>query len=92
MVTTFLPNIIVRLWSFLDAEGQLTPQSENGSGENLNSFKLLWLSSLPARMTKIRSLMKAQKSGINIIHRFFRRSRADREVGDSIPTSAVLCP
>ena len=56
---------------FLDAQGHLTPQSENGSGENLNSSKLLWLSSLPARMTKIRSKMKAQKSGVNIIHIFF---------------------
>ena len=55
---------------FLDAQGQLTLQSEHGSGENLNSSKHLWLSSLPGRMMKIRAKMKAQKSGINIIHIF----------------------
>ena len=41
---------------FPDAQGQLTPQS---SGPNSNLSKILWLSSLPASMKKIRSKMKA---------------------------------
>ena len=44
---------------FYDAQGKLTPQSEVGSTLNSNSFKLLWLSLLPARMKKIQSKMKA---------------------------------
>ena len=44
---------------FYDAQGKLTPQSEVGFTLNLNSFKLLWLSLLPARMKKIQSKMKA---------------------------------
>ena len=41
------------------AEGQLTPQSLVASGPNSNSSEILWLSSLPASMKKIRSKMKA---------------------------------
>ena len=44
---------------FPNAQGQLSPQSVVGSGRNSNSIKSLWLSSLPARMKKIRSKMKA---------------------------------
>ena len=44
---------------FQDAQGQLTPQSLVESGPNLNSSEILWLSSLPASMKKIRSKMKA---------------------------------
>ena len=44
---------------FLDAQGQLTRQSLVESGPNLNSSEILWLSSLPASMKKIRSKMKA---------------------------------
>ena len=40
--------------NFLEAHGQLTPQSVVEFRQNLNSFKLLWLSLLPARM-KIKS-------------------------------------
>ena len=43
---------------FSDAQGQLTPQSLVESGRNSNSFEILWLSSLPARIKKIRSKMK----------------------------------
>ena len=42
-----------------DAQGQLTPQQVMEFGRNSNSFKLLWFSSLPARMNKIQSKMKA---------------------------------
>ena len=38
---------------FLDAQGQLTPQSLVESGRNSNSSEILWLSSLPASMKKI---------------------------------------
>ena len=40
---------------FLDAQEQLTLQSMVGSGLTSNSFESLWLSSLPAKMKKIRS-------------------------------------
>ena len=44
---------------FPDAQGQLTPQSLVRSGRISNSSELLWMSSLPASMKKIRSKMKA---------------------------------
>ena len=43
---------------FPDVQGQLTLQSMVGSGQISNSSKTLWLSSLPAKMKKIRSKMK----------------------------------
>ena len=43
---------------FPDAQRQLTPQSLVRSGRILNSSEILWLSSLPAKMKKIRSKMK----------------------------------
>ena len=44
---------------FQDAQGQLTPQSLVESGPNSDLSEILWLSSLPARMKKIQSKMKA---------------------------------
>ena len=44
---------------FQDAQGQLTPQSLIESGPNSKLAEILWLSSLPASMKKIRSKMKA---------------------------------
>ena len=44
---------------FQDAQGQLTPQSLVESGPNSNLSEILWSSSLPASMKKIRSKMKA---------------------------------
>ena len=49
---------IYRWGFFTDAKGQLTPQSEVGFSCNLNSYKLLWVCSLPAKMKKIPSKMK----------------------------------
>ena len=46
---------------FPDAQGQLTLQSMVGSGQISNSSKSLWLSSLPAKIKKIQSKMKAQE-------------------------------
>ena len=44
---------------FPDAQGQLTLQSTVRSGQISNSFESLWLSSLPAKMKKIRSKIEA---------------------------------
>ena len=35
---------------FLNAQGQLTPQSEIESNQKVNSFEILWLSLLLSRM------------------------------------------
>ena len=44
---------------FPDAQGQLTPQSTVRSGQISNSVETLWLSSLPAKMKKIRFKIEA---------------------------------
>ena len=44
---------------FQDAQGQLTSQSLVESGPNSTLSEILWLSSLPVSMKKIRSKMKA---------------------------------
>ena len=44
---------------FPDAKGQQTPQSLVRSGRISNLSEMLWMSSLPASMKKIRSKMKA---------------------------------
>ena len=44
---------------FPDAQGQLSPQSLVRSGRISIKFEMLWLSSLPERMKKIQSKMKA---------------------------------
>ena len=46
---------------FPDAQGQLTSQSMVRSGRISNSSETLWLSSLPARIKKIRPKLKALK-------------------------------
>ena len=47
--------------------GQLTPQQGMESGRNLNSSKLLWLSSLHARMKKTKLKLKALENNISPI-------------------------
>ena len=74
---------------FPDAQGQLTPQSMVWFGRISNSFVLLWLSWLPARMKKIHSKMKALECWQHFLHYksigiFTRGSRATN--------SAVLGP
>ena len=54
---------------FLDTQGQLTPLPEVQSGPNSNSSKLLWLSSLPAKMKKIQLKMKALELVIEVVSR-----------------------
>ena len=52
-------RVVTRLYIDLsDAQGQITPESVVVSGRNLNSSKLLCMSSLPARMKMIESKMK----------------------------------
>ena len=64
---------IISLWGyFLDAQGQLTPQSVVRSGRNSNSSEILWMSSLPTNLKCILSIATEKKWQ----HRFFRRSRA----------------
>ena len=68
---------------FPDAQGQLTPQSMVGSSRISKSFKTLLLSSLPAKMKKIQSKMKALEWSQH--YTFFRRARADNSgVGGGI--------
>ena len=44
---------------FPDAQGQLNPQSLVRSSPISKSFEMLWMSSLPARMKRIRSKIEA---------------------------------
>ena len=69
---------------FPDAQGQVTLQSMVRSGQISNSSKILWLYSLPAKMKKIRSKMKALECSQHY-KQFFRRARADNSgVGGGI--------
>ena len=81
---------------FPDAQGQLTLQSMVGSGQISNSSKTLWLSLLPAKMKKIESKMKALECFRNIIHKFFRHTRADNSglvvvSGRNLNSSKLSC-
>ena len=62
---------------FPDAQGRLTSQSMVGSGVISNSYATLWLSSLPAKMKKIRSKMKALEWPQDNMPLIFCCSRAD---------------
>ena len=53
---------------FLHAQGQLTPKSVMESSRNLNPFKLLWLTLLPARMKKIHWKMKVLEWSQGLSH------------------------
>ena len=69
---------------FPDAQGQLTPQPLVRSGRISNSFKILWMSSLPASMKKIRSKMKALEWSQHYTS-IFQTTRADNSgVGGGI--------
>ena len=54
-------RVLTRLYIvvFFSPQGQLTPKSAVEFCPNSKSSKLLWLSSLPARMKNIQSKMKA---------------------------------
>ena len=53
---------------FSDAQGQITLESVVVSGRNLNSSKLLCMSSLPARMRMIESKMKELECSQDFSH------------------------
>ena len=53
---------------FLDAQGQLTPQSLVRSGRISNSSEKLWMLSLPASTKKIRSKMRALECSQHFPH------------------------
>ena len=61
---------------FPDAQGQLTPQSLVRSGRISNSSEMLWMSSLPASMKKIRSKIEVLECP-QYYNQFFRCARAD---------------
>ena len=44
---------------FSNTQGQITLQSEVGSGQNSNSFEMIWMSLLLPRIKNIRIKMKA---------------------------------
>ena len=44
---------------FSNTQGQITPQSDVGSGRNSNSFEMVWMSMLLPRIKNIRIKMKA---------------------------------
>ena len=70
---------------FFGAQGQLTRQPLVQSAPNSNSVQTLWLSSLPDRMKKIRSKMKALEWPQDNKLIFFWRPRADNsEVSSGI--------
>ena len=54
--------------NFSDAQGQITLESVGVSGRNLNSSKLLCMSSLPARMRMIESKMKELECSQDFSH------------------------
>ena len=54
--------------NFSDAQGQITLKLVVVSGRNLNSFKLLCMSSLPARMRMINSKMKELECSQDFSH------------------------
>ena len=60
---------------FFDAQGRVTWKWIVQSGPKSNSLKILWLSLLPARLTKIQSIMKSLSSGrflhVSIMGKFF---------------------
>ena len=59
---------IISLWDFLDAQGQLTPQSVVRSGWNSNSSKILCMSSLPASIKRIGSKTTENRSRHCFLH------------------------
>ena len=61
---------------FPDTQGQLTPQSLVGSRQISNSSEILWMSSLPANMKKIRSKIEALECSQHFIS-ILQTARAD---------------
>ena len=49
---------------FSNTQGQITPQSEVGSGQNSNSSQMLWMSLLLPRIKKIRIKTSSRRATI----------------------------
>ena len=63
------PRVFTTIYiDFSDAQGQITLESVVVSGRNLNSSKLLCMSSLPARMRMIESKMKELECSQDFSH------------------------
>ena len=61
--------MVTTLYSYIvDAQGQLTLYLVVGCGRKSNSFKLLWVSVLPARRKKIHSKIKVLEWSQQISH------------------------
>ena len=73
---------------FQDAQGQITPEFILGSGQNLNSFKLSCMSSLPARMKMIQSNM----NGLEWSQHFSHYKSGDFSRCSRTANSTVLGP
>ena len=69
---------------FPDAQGQVTLQSMVGSGQISISSKTLWLSSLPAKMKKLRSKMKSLECSQHYTAIFCRARANNSGVGSGI--------
>ena len=81
VVTTFYSN-------FSDAQGQITLVLVSVSGGNLNSSKLLCMSSLPARMRMIQSKMKELECSQDFSH-YKSMGNFSRAQGQLTPQSFV---
>ena len=73
---------------FSDVQGQITLELEVISGRNLNSFKLLCMSSLPARMRMIELKMKELECSQDFSHYKSMRIFPDAQ-GQLTPQSFV---
>ena len=82
---------------FPDAQGQLTPQSLVRSGRISNSAEMLWMSSLPASMKKIRSKMKALSRVVTTLYSNFSDAQGQTTLvlvsvsGRNLNSSKLLC-
>ena len=80
---------------FPDAQGQLTPQSLVRSRRISNSSEMLWLSSLPTSIKKIRSKMKALECSQHYTSIFQTQGQITLELvavsGRNLNSSKLLC-
>ena len=69
LINTEGARVLTTLYiNFADAQGQITLVSVVVSGQNMNSSKLLCMSSLPARMRLIKSKMKELECSQDFSH------------------------
>ena len=83
MVTTFLPNIIVSLWVLFRRSRAANSAVREWIWPKLELIQALMAVLLTCKNDEGPIKNESAKSGINIMHRFFRRSRADNSVVSS---------